>query len=116
MCGNGAAEGQPNALNGLRADAGRSHLPGWAYLYASIRRDMDIAARKWCITEQLALITDDGILEQIQHFIKEKLGTDDLTLTELDELDAQEAARLRGDTKMYGREEAMRMMRDGFRG
>jgi hypothetical protein len=77
---------------------------------------MDIAARKWSITEQLALITDEGILEQIQRFITEKLGAEDLTLAELDELDAQEAARLRGDTKMYSREEAMRMMREGFRG
>ena len=76
---------------------------------------MDLAARKWNITEQLALITDDGILEQIQRFIAEKLGVEDLTLAELDELDAQEAARLRGDTKMYSREEAMRMMREGFR-
>ncbi|MBS1570257.1 MAG: hypothetical protein JST45_12585 [Bacteroidetes bacterium] len=77
---------------------------------------MDLAARKWNITEQLALITDDGVLEQIQRFIAEKLGTDDLTMAELDELDAQEAARVRGDVDMYGREDAMRMMREGFRG
>ncbi len=77
---------------------------------------MDIAARKWSITEQLALITDDGVLEQIQQFIAEKLGVDDLTLAELDELDAQEAVRLSGGTKMYSREEAMRMMREGFQG
>ena len=77
---------------------------------------MDIAARKWSITEQLALITDDGVLEQIQQFIAEKLGEDDLTLAELDELDAQEAERLSGGTKMYSREEAMRMMREGFEG
>lgn len=77
---------------------------------------MDLAARKWNITEQLALITDDGVLEQIQRFIAEKLGTEDLTMAELDELDAQEAARVRGDVDMYGREDAMRMMREGFRG
>ena len=77
---------------------------------------MDIAARKWSITEQLAMITDDGVLEQIQQFIAEKLGADDLTLAELDELDAQEAERLSGGTKMYTREEAMRMMREGFEG
>ena len=77
---------------------------------------MDLAARKWNITEQLALITDDGILEQIQRFIAEKLGVEDLTLAELDELDAQEAARVQGDAIMYSREDAMRMMRDGFRG
>ena len=77
---------------------------------------MDIAARKWSITEQLAMITDDGVLEQIQQFIAEKLGADDLTLAELDELDAQEAERLSGGTKMYSREEAMRMMREGFEG
>ncbi len=77
---------------------------------------MDIAARKWSITEQLAMITDDGVLEQIQQFIAEKLGEDDLTLAELDELDAQEAERLSGGTKMYSREEAMRMMREGFEG
>lgn len=77
---------------------------------------MDLAARKWNITEQLALITDDGILEQIQRFIAEKLGVEDLTLAELDELDAQEAARVQGDVIMYSREDAMRMMRDGFRG
>ena len=77
---------------------------------------MDIAARKWSITEQLAMITDDGVLEQIQQFIAEKLGADDLTLAELDELDAQEAERLSGGKKMYTREEAMRMMREGFQG
>lgn len=77
---------------------------------------MDLAARKWNITEQLALITDDGILEQIQRFIAEKLGAEDLTMAELDELDAQEAARVRGDVDMYSREDAMRMMREGSRG
>lgn len=34
---------------------------------------MDIAARKWSITEQLALISDDNVLEQIQRFIAKKL-------------------------------------------
>jgi len=77
---------------------------------------MDISARKWSITERLALITDDGVLRQIQEFIEEKLGADDLTLAELDELDAQEAERLSGGTKMYSREEAMRMLREGFQG
>lgn len=77
---------------------------------------MDIAARKWSITEQLALITDDGVLEQIQQFIAEKLGVDDLTLADLDELDAQEAELLSGGTMMYSREEAKRMMREGFQG
>jgi hypothetical protein len=75
---------------------------------------MDLAARKWSIMERLALISDDGVLDQIQRFIEQKVGADDLTLAELDELDAQEAERLRGNVKMYGREEAMRMMREGY--
>lgn len=74
---------------------------------------MDIASRKWSITEQLALISDDNVLERIQRFIEQQIGADDLTLAELDELDAQEAERLRGNVTMYGREEAMRMMREG---
>lgn len=73
---------------------------------------MDIASRKWSITEQLALISDDNVLERIQRFIEQQIGADDLTLAELDELDAQEAERLRGSVTMYSREEAMRMMRE----
>ncbi|MFT3885053.1 MAG: hypothetical protein QM724_06370 [Flavobacteriales bacterium] len=74
---------------------------------------MDLAARKWNIMERLSVISDDGVLEQIQRFIEQKIGADELTLVELDELDAQEAERLRGNVKMYGREEAMRLMREG---
>lgn len=73
---------------------------------------MDLAARKLNILERLSLISDDQVLEQIQRFIEQKIGADDLTLAELDELDAQEAERLQGSVKMYGREEAMRMMRE----
>ena len=77
---------------------------------------MDIAARKWSILEQLSLISDDGVLAQIQQFIEQRIGAYDLTVAALDELDAQETARLQGDTKMYSREEAMRMMREGSKG
>ena len=43
-------------------------------------------------------------------------GSDKLIRAELDELDEQEAERLRGDVRMYSREEAMRLMHEGFKG
>lgn len=76
---------------------------------------MDIAARKWTITEQLALVTDEELLERIQHLLSENLGGDDLTLAELDELDAQELARSNGSTIFFSREEAIRRVREGFK-
>lgn len=77
---------------------------------------MDIAARKWTITEQLALVTDEELLERIHQLLSENLGGDDLTLAELDELDAQELARSNGTTTHVGREEAIRRVREGFKG
>lgn len=77
---------------------------------------MDIASRKWSILEQLSLITDEGLLARIQQYIESQIGTDELAMAELEELDAQEAERLRGDVRMYGREEAMRLMSEGFKG
>ena len=72
---------------------------------------MDLARRKRNILEQLSLISDEGLLARIQAYIDAQIGSDELTRAELDELVAQEAERLRGDVRMYGREEAMRMMR-----
>ncbi len=77
---------------------------------------MDTSARKWSIMEQLFLISDEGILDRIQQFIAKQTGGDEFTVAELDELEEQEAARLRGDTTMHSREEAMRLMREGFKG
>lgn len=77
---------------------------------------MDIAARKWTITEQLALVTDEELLERIQQLLSENLAGDDLTLAELDELDAQELARSNGTTTYVSREEAIRRVREGFKG
>ena len=72
---------------------------------------MDLARRKRNILEQLSLISDEGLLARIQAYIDAQIGSDELTRAELDELVAQEAERLRGDVRMCGREEAMRMMR-----
>ena len=66
--------------------------------------------------EQLFLISDEGILDRIQQFIAKQTGDEGFTLAELDELEEQEAARLRGDTKMHSCEEAMRLMREGLKG
>jgi hypothetical protein len=75
---------------------------------------MDISARKWHILEQLALISDDRLLAQIEEFIGKKIIEEDLDPEVLDELDEQERQRLNGEVKMYSREEASKMIRDGF--
>jgi hypothetical protein len=80
------------------------------YLYNT----MDIGARKWHILEQLALISDDRLLAQIEEFIGKKIIEEDLDPEVLDELDEQERQRLNGEVKMYSREEASKMIRDGF--
>jgi hypothetical protein len=75
---------------------------------------MDMSARKWHILEQLALISDDRLLAQIEDFIGNKITEEDLDPEVLDELDEQERQRLNGEVKTYSREEASRMIRDGF--
>lgn len=77
---------------------------------------MDSAARKWSITEQLALISDDSVLEQIQRFIAKKLtgaaeAEEEINDEEIAEFDRHHAAYRRGDLKGVRGKESVKRLR-----
>lgn len=77
---------------------------------------MDSAARKWSITEQLALISDDSVLEQIQRYIAKKLrgvaeADEELGDEEIAEFDRHHAAYMRGDLKGISGKESVKRLR-----
>ncbi|MBS1944434.1 MAG: hypothetical protein JST98_04380 [Bacteroidetes bacterium] len=77
---------------------------------------MDIAARKWSITEQLALISDDNVLEQIQRFIAKKLRgvaevAEEISDEEIAGFDRHHAAYMRGDLKGISGKESVKRLR-----
>jgi hypothetical protein len=77
---------------------------------------MDNAARKWSITEQLALISDESVLEQIQVFIAKKLrglteAGEELSNEEIAEFDRHHAAYMRGDLKGISGKESVKRLR-----
>ena len=77
---------------------------------------MDSAARKWSITEQLALISDDDILEQIQRFITRKLrgeaeADEEISDEEIAEFDRHHTAYVRGDLHGISGKESVKRIR-----
>ena len=81
---------------------------------------MDIASIKLTLMERFMLVWDEASLKRIGRAIEaeipEEIGEDDLTDEEIAELDRQQALHLSGQTKSYTRVEAIRMMREGFKG
>ena len=81
---------------------------------------MDIASIKLTLMERLMLVWDEASLKRISTAIEteipEEVDEDDFTDEEIAELDRQQAQHLSGETKSYSREEAIRMMREGFKG
>lgn len=85
-----------------------------------IRRAMDIANIKLTLMERLMLVWDEASLRRIgaaiETEITEEKGMDGYTDEEIAELDRRQARHLSGESKSYTHEEAMRMMREGFKG
>ena len=81
---------------------------------------MDIANIKLTLMERLMLVWDEASLKRIGNAIEteipEAAGEDDYTDEEIAELDRRQARHLSGESKSYTHEEAMRMMREGFKG
>lgn len=91
----------------------------WANFTRSIRRAMDIASVKLTLMERLMLVWDEASLRRIgtaiETEITKEVGMDDYSEEEVAELDRRQARHLSGDSKSYAQEEAMRMMREGFK-
>ena len=81
---------------------------------------MDIARIKLTLMERFMLVWDEASLKRIGSAIEaeipEEISEDDYTDEEIAELDRQQALHLSGQTRSYSREEAIRMMREGFKG
>ncbi len=81
---------------------------------------MDIAKVKLTLMERLMLVWDEASLKRIGNAIEteipEELGEDDYSDEVIAELDRRQARHLSGESRSYTHEEAMRMMRDGFKG
>ncbi len=81
---------------------------------------MDIANIKLTLMERLMLVWDEASLRRIgaaiETEITEEKGMDGYTDEEIAELDRRQARHLSGESKSYTHEEAMRMMREGFKG
>lgn len=81
---------------------------------------MDIANIKLTLMERLMLVWDEASLSRIgaaiETEITEESGMDGYTDEEVAELDRRQARHLSGESKSYTHEEAMRMMREGFKG
>lgn len=81
---------------------------------------MDIASIKLTLMERFMLVWDEASLKRIGSAIEaeipEEVNEDDYTDEEIAELDRRQARHLSGESKSYTHEEAMRMMREGFKG
>lgn len=81
---------------------------------------MDIASIKLTLVERLMLVWDEAALRRIgtaiETEITEEVGEADYTDEEIAELDRRQARHLSGESRSYTQEEAMRMMREGFKG
>jgi len=81
---------------------------------------MDIPSIKLTLMERLMLVWDEASLKRIgtaiETEIPEETGSQEYTDEEIAELDRQQAQHLSGETKPYTRAEAIRMMREGFKG
>ena len=81
---------------------------------------MDIANIKLTLMERLMLVWDEASLRRIgaaiETEITEEKGMDGYTDEEIAALDRRQARHLSGESKSYTHEEAMRMMREGFKG
>ena len=75
---------------------------------------------KLTLMERLMLVWDESSLmrigKAIETEIPEEAGDDDLSDDDIAELDRQQAQHVSGETVSYSREEAIRMMREGFKG
>ncbi|MBX2972802.1 MAG: hypothetical protein KF797_06855 [Flavobacteriales bacterium] len=81
---------------------------------------MDIASIKLTLMERLMLVWDEAALKRIgtaiETEIPEEVGAVDYTDEEIAELDRRQARHLSGESRSYTQEEALRMMREGFKG
>lgn len=78
---------------------------------------MDLAARKWNIMEHLSMISDDGLLEQIEKFIKTKVADhDDISDEEYAEFEEAIAKHERGESTFHTEEESIRLIRAAGKG
>ena len=81
---------------------------------------MDIASVKLTLIERLMLVWDESALQRIGKAIEteipDDIGEDEYTDEEIAELDRRQARHVSGESKSYSREEALRMMREGFKG
>lgn len=81
---------------------------------------MDIASIKLTLMERLMLVWDEAALKRIgtaiETEIPEEVGAADYTDEEIAELDRRQARHLSGESRSYTQEEALRMMREGFKG
>lgn len=81
---------------------------------------MDIASIKLTLMERLMLVWDEAALKRIGNAIETEIpdtvGEDDYSDEEIAELDRRQARHLSGKSRSYTHEEAMRMMREGFKG
>ena len=79
---------------------------------------MDIALKKLDLMHRLMLIWDEAALQRVATVIEKEMPEvdDDFTDEEIAELDRRQASHLSGESKSYTHEEAMRMMREGFKG
>lgn len=81
---------------------------------------MDLSSLKLTLVERLMLVWDEAALRRIGTAIETEIPEgseeDDLTDEELDELDRRHARHVNGESTSYSREEAIRLMREGFKG
>jgi hypothetical protein len=90
------------------------------YLYRTNQEAMDIALKKLDLVQRLLLIWDEAALQRVAKVIEKEAPEvdqeDDFTAEDIAELDRRQARHLSGESKSYTHEEAMRMMREGFKG
>ncbi|MFZ1694671.1 MAG: hypothetical protein WAT74_15850 [Flavobacteriales bacterium] len=81
---------------------------------------MDLASVKLTLVERLMLVWDEAALRRIGTAIESEIpeGVNDAEYTdeEIVELDRRQARHLSGESRSYTQEEALRMMREGFKG
>lgn len=81
---------------------------------------MDLASVKLTLVERLMLVWDEAALRRIGTAIESEIpeGVNDAEYTdeEIAELDRRQARHLSGESRSYTQEEALRMMREGFKG
>lgn len=76
---------------------------------------MDIALKKLDLVQRLLQIWDEAAIERVAKAIESEAPEADDIEDDLEELDRRRERQLKGESRSFSREEAMKLARSGFK-